>query len=108
MNIEWTFLSVFMTLGACFVVLCRIDKMLAGVTRTEVFLQHAALGLGLFCAAIFEFIGHGAIALACASGGVSVFLGLSTSRWRHQAPEGTTKPVELDSAMMSRIYGGKK
>jgi len=108
MNTGWTMLAVVVTLGACFVVLCRIDKMLAGVTRTEVFIQHASLGLGLFCAAIFEVIGFGGVALASASSGVVAFLGMSTHRWKHQAPEGTTRPGELDQGSLNRIYGGKK
>lgn len=108
MSFYLTLVSILITLTACFVVLCRIDKLKSGVTKPEVFIQHAALGLGLFCAAIFQFLAEGPWALISASSGVVVFFGMSARRWSRGAPNGTSKPAELDLDQMLKVNGGTK
>lgn len=90
-----TLLSFMIVLAACFVVACRVDKMLRGVTKPGVFIQHAALGLGLFGGGLLSFTRWADLAIGAAALGVLVFFVISRQRWKHGAPEGTSKPMEL-------------
>lgn len=90
-----TLLSFFIVLAACFVVACRIDKMLKGVTKPWVFIQHAALGLGLLGGGLLSFTRWADLSVGSAALGVLVFFVISRHRWRHGAPEGTSRPMEM-------------
>lgn len=92
---EGQVVSALLCLVACFMIACRIDKMVRGVTLSLVFYQHAALAAGLFGSFLLTFTRHAEWATASTVTGVVVFLGLSLQRWRHGAPEGTTRPGDL-------------
>lgn len=83
-------LTLALTLAAVWAVLCRINALQAGVTESRVFVQHAALGLGLFASLLLP-AEWGRVALAA---GIVVFLAIGASRWRHGAPAGTRKAQE--------------
>ena len=87
--------SALLSLIACFMIACRIDKMVRGVTLSAVFYQHAALAAGLFGSFLLTFTRHADWSTASVVAGVVVFLTLSVQRWRHGAPEGTTRPADL-------------
>ena len=90
-------LSLGLTLSTCYVVLCRVEKMVRGVTKPVVFYQHAALALGFFVSFVLGFTQWADLAEAASAGGVLLFFGMSASRWRFKAPEDTnTKPGQLD------------
>lgn len=95
---EGQIVSALLCLVACFMIACRIDKMVRGVTLAMVFYQHAALAAGLFGSFLLTFTRHAAWSTASVVAGVVVFLALSVQRWRHGAPEGTTRPGELQDA----------
>lgn len=78
----------------CGMLLCRVDKMLLGHTRLEVFLQHAALAVALFASIILQFTEFEDWAPAAMYAGVVAFLLFGTGRWRHGPPPGTTRPNE--------------
>lgn len=83
-------LTTALTLAAVWAVLCRINALQAGVTEARVFVQHAALGLGLFASLLLP-PEWGRVAIAA---GVFAFLAIGASRWRHGAPAGTRKAQE--------------
>lgn len=90
-------LSLGLTLSTCYVVLCRVEKMVRGVTKPIIFYQHAALALGFFLSFILSFTQWADLAEAASAGGVLMFFGMSAGRWRVSAPEDTsTKPGVLD------------
>lgn len=100
--------------AGCYLVLCRIDKMLKGVTRPVVFVQHAVLGACLFAAGGLELWpdAHG-YSTGVAAFGVLMFFLLSRSRWRSGAPDGTAKasvepPSTLTSEQLRQVVGGGK
>lgn len=97
-----------LTLIGCFMIACRVDKMVRGVTMPSVFVQHAAVGLGLFGGFILMFTEFSDWSPASIAAGVVAFFAFSLKRWRQGAPEGTTKPGELDSRMLHQVSGGKR
>lgn len=101
-------MSIFLTLSACYVLCCRIDKMLRGVTRPGVFLQHALLAIGLFGAFLLHFTQWSELSMGAMALGVLAFLFASANRWRHGAPEDTTKPMDLDMRSLHNVSGGFK
>lgn len=100
--------SIIVSLVACYLVLCRIDKMERGKTRGAIFLQHALLGAGLFGSVLLDFTRWNDLSGASASAGVLAFLIFSFRRWRHGAPEDTSSPMPLDEASLRRVSGGKQ
>lgn len=81
-------LTLAFVLAAVWAVLCRVNAMQKGVTHWPIFVQHAALGLGLFASLLLP-ADWGRAALAA---GVFVFLAMGAHRWRHGAPADTRKP----------------
>lgn len=107
------FVAGALSLVGCFVLLCRVDKMLKGVTKPIVFAQHAVLAVGLFGGFLLNVTGEGAWAAASIAAGVLSFFLMSMGRWRHAAPEGTAKPgdlgpYEIDSRHFRYINGGRQ
>ena len=92
------FVSAILTLVACFVLLCRVDKMTRGITKPVVFFQHALLAMGMFGSVLIRFTAYAEWADASMAAGLLAFLLSSLDRWRVSAPEGTTKPMPLDGA----------
>ncbi len=80
-------LNTALTLAAVWAVLCRINALQHGATDPRVFVQHAALGLGLFGSLLLP-ADWGRVAIAA---GVFAFLAIGASRWRNGAPAGTRK-----------------
>lgn len=78
-------LTLALTLAAVWSVLCRINHMRPGVTRGAVFVQHAALALGLFADLLLQ-ADWGRAALAA---GVLIYLLLGAGRWRDGPPSET-------------------
>jgi hypothetical protein len=97
-----------LTLIACFMLLCRIDKMRKGHTKPVVFLQHAAMAFGMFASVILDFTVYEDFSNAAMALGVIIFFALSLKRWAHGAPEDTTKPMLLDPVEWNHVSGGKK
>ena len=102
------FLSGALTLIACFMILCRVDKMMNGVTQGTVFAQHAILGMALFGSFVISFTDYAEWGDAILSAGIVCFLLLSVRRWKRGAPIGTTKPMGLDETELRHVSGGKK
>jgi hypothetical protein len=71
-------------------VLCRASRM-SGETYLAVRLQHGLLLAG----AVASLLAPPEWRAPVIAGGAALFLSLSSSRWRHEAPEGT-KPTPLD------------
>lgn len=101
-------ISMLLSLVACFMLLCRVDKMVKGVTKPSVFIQHAVLALSLFGSAVLNFTDFDDWSPAAMAAGIVAFFFFSINRWRHQAPEGTTKPAPLDDAQWLHVSGGRK
>lgn len=85
-----------LTIIACGIIACRADKMMKGKTDGSVFLQHAVLGVALFASFVIQFTPYHDWADTLTSAGVVFFFVMSRRRWKRAAPEGTTKPGELD------------
>jgi hypothetical protein len=96
-----------LTLAACFVILCRVDKMIKGQTKPTVFAQHAILAMGLFCSVILNFTPYENWSQASMAAGLLVFFCFSIRRWKAGAPEGTSKPEVLHYAGWAHVRGGK-
>lgn len=84
-------------------IICRMHKMSAH-TKGRVLWQHRLLFAGLLWSVLVP-AEYGVLTLA---GGVVAFLLLSADRWKHGAPEGTTKPMPLDSGHLHHVSGGRK
>jgi hypothetical protein len=80
-------LTFSLILVCCWAILCRLRHTAPHRTQARVVVQHFALGLGLAGAALLP-ITEGKLALVA---GVTVFLLLGAPRWRHGAPEGTSR-----------------
>lgn len=96
-----------LTLGLCYLLACRIDKMVRGVTRPAVFWQHAVLGvasMGSFLAGFTELAPWRDVIFAA---GVLVFFLFSLDRWRVRAPK-DTKLTEMPPEVLRHVVGGKK
>lgn len=97
-----------LTLAGCFMIACRVDKMMKGVTMPGVFIQHALVGLGLFGGFVLMFTEFSDWSPASIAAGIVSFFVFSLKRWRGGAPEGTTKPAELDEQSLRHVTGGRK
>jgi len=92
----------------CFMLGCRIAKMMRGVTALGVFLQHAFLAIGVFGAVLLLFSGRSEWSPASAIAGVLIFLLLSLRRWRYAPPAGTVRAKPLDLSQLRHVHGGKR
>lgn len=97
-----------MLVVGCIMIACRIEKMMRGVTAVRVFLQHAALALGMFNAFLLSFTKFAAWGTASVAAGVLVFFLLSLSRWRYAPPSGTERPRPLSPKHMRHVHGGNR
>ncbi len=100
--------TTLLALTACFMLLCRVDKMMKGLTKPTVFIQHSILAIGMFSSVILNFTEYSDWSGAAMSGGVVAFFMLSVGRWRQRAPDGTTKPAPLRDSDLRHVSGGKK
>lgn len=96
-----------MLVVGCIMIACRIEKMMRGVTAVRVFLQHAALALGMFNAFLLSFTKFAAWGTASVAAGVLVFFLLSLSRWRYAPPVGTERTRPLSPKHMRHVAGGR-
>lgn len=105
MNAETSLIAV-LTISAIWSIICRVRYMDPKRTRRAVFIQHAALALGLFGALLLP-SPHSKLGLVA---GVFIFLLLGSSRWKHGAPKGTDKDKhrELDLQTLKSVCGGKQ
>ena len=71
--------------------MCRIDKMIQGVTKPVVFFQHAALAIGVFISTILEISGRSEWSKVSIGLGILAFFVCSLGRWKYEAPKGTSK-----------------
>lgn len=83
------------------VIFCRISYM-SRATFTAVRVQHVLLFAGL----LWSLIVPPDYAALSVIGGVVAFLLLSAPRWRHGAPEDTTRPGELGPPVLKHLQGG--
>ncbi len=95
-----------LALVGCFMLMCRVDKMVKGTTKATVFVQHALLALSLFGSAVLNFTEFDDWSPASMAAGVVAFFFFSIGRWKYQAPAGTTKPAPLDEAQWQHVAGG--
>lgn len=102
------FVTGVLTLAGCFMIACRVDKMVKGVTMPTVFAQHASIGIGLFGGFVLMFTEFADWSPASIAAGVVAFFAFSLKRWKAGAPDGTTKPMGLDEVSLRHISGGKK
>lgn len=100
--------SAGLTLSACFIVACRIDKMLKGITRPVIFYQHALLALGFFVSFVLGFTRYADLAEAASAAGVVAFFLLSANRWKNKAPEDTNSEFAgLTNAQMGDQFSAR-
>lgn len=99
-----------LSLGLCWVLACRIDKMNKGVTKHTVFLQHAMLAVAVFVAWVIGFTRFGAWSSVVLAGGVLQFFLFSLGRWRRHAPDDTVRDelTELPRDSWPHVVGGRK
>lgn len=97
-----------MLVAGCVMIACRIEKMMRGVTAVRVFIQHAALALGMFNAFLLSFTKFSAWGTASVAAGVLIFFLFSLSRWRYAPPAGTERPRPLASKHMRHVHGGNR
>jgi hypothetical protein len=95
------------TLALCYVLACRIDKMVRGETRPGVFWQHAILGVSLMGSWLLSFTSYADWSGPTLAGGVFAFFMFSTRRWRGKAPVGTNL-AELPPEALRHVAGGKR
>lgn len=105
-NLPTVAADVMLVVG-CIVIACRIEKMMRGVTALRVFLQHAALALGMFNAFLLSFTKFAAWGTASVAAGVLIFFLLSLSRWRYAPPSGTERARPLSPKHMRNVAGGR-
>jgi hypothetical protein len=94
----------FILIASIWSVLCRINLMKHGKTKPGVFIQHAALAFGLACGLLLP-APYAKMAMGL---GVLVFLLFGAERWKFGAPEGTSKPMNLEPLKFPHVFGGKK
>lgn len=94
---------VVLALAGMFVIVCRLNAM-SSATRSVVRLQHGLLFAGLLWSMVVPWD----VAAGPVCAGVVGFLLLSSRRWSKGAPEGTTKPAELDGPVLRHVGGGRK
>ncbi len=102
MEVELMTAAIF--IAAIWSVLCRINLMKHGVTKPAIFVQHAALAMGLACGLLLS----PPYAKMAMGAGVLIFLVAGSKRWRFGAPSGTTKPENLEPISYPRVAGGTK
>jgi hypothetical protein len=89
-------------------VLCRFGKM-GPETSNLVALQYGGLFVGSVLAFVFQFVPSlKDYAVTSSLAGVTVFLALSSRRWRWKAPDGTKKLNQLPAAALHHVRGGGK
>lgn len=84
-------------------IICRL-KLMSRQTKATVRWQHALLFAGL----LWSLIVPKQYAALPVLAGVVAFLLLSANRWRSGAPDGTTKPAELDGPVLRHVGVGKR
>lgn len=95
--------------GLCYLLACRIDKMVRGVTIPHVFWQHAILGVCAFGSLLLNFTSYEVWSAPALAFGVFVFFMFSLKRWRSVAPEGTSVEMkELGQKDLRHVVGGSK
>lgn len=99
-----TILIATLAISAIWSIICRVRYMDPKRTKWTVFIQHAALAMGLFGSLVLPHP-HGKLGLVA---GVFVFLLLSANRWKYGAPAGTDKLSELDLNALRHVAGGVK
>jgi len=97
------FMHILLASAGIVAIACRLHGM-SRSTRGVVRTQHALL---LGCIA-FSLAVPAHYAVVPVLAGVVAFLLLSASRWRHGAPEDTTRPGELVDSNLKHIAGGRK
>jgi hypothetical protein len=103
------FIYAVLALGACYVIACRIDKMLKGVTQPVVFWQHALLAVAVFGSLLLSFTAWAEWTASALCAGVLAFFVLSLPRWRDSAPAGTEKKLtEIPAEQLRHVVGGTK
>lgn len=86
-----TFVYGMLALTLCYVLACRIDKMMRGVTKPVVFFQHAMLAACAMASWLMEFTSLQPWGEPVFAFGVLQFFFFSLSRWKTRAPDGTMK-----------------
>lgn len=99
-----------LSLGLLWVLACRIDKMMKGVTQQKVFLQHFLLGMSVFGAWLLGFSKYAEWSEAIIVLGVLQFFLFSLKRWKNKAPDDTVKEelTELPRESWPHVVGGRK
>ncbi len=106
---NWAYIVTgLLTLAGCFMIACRVEKMVKGVTMPAIFVQHALVGCGLFGGFVLMFTDFSDWSPASIAAGIVAFFIISLRRWRGGAPEGTTKPSDLDGPALRHVSGGKR
>ena len=99
---------VALAISVCFILGCRVAKMMRGVTALSVFLQHATLAVGMFGSVLLSFSGHTEWAAASGSAGALVFLLMSMRRWRFSPPAGTNRAHPVPPHQLRHVTGGTR
>lgn len=97
------YLHIVLAVAGMVAIACRLHRMSRG-TQVAVRVQHALLFAGL----LWSIVVPTRFAVLPVLVGVVAFLLLSASRWRHGAPEDTTRPGELVDSNLKHIAGGRK
>jgi thiosulfate reductase cytochrome b subunit len=96
-----------LSLLLCYVLACRIDKMVKGVTKPIVFWQHALLGVAVLAAWLVQFTRFHEWADCILAAGLLSFFLLSLDRWKTSPPKGT-ELQEVPREMLQHVSGGKR
>ncbi len=94
-------------LAGIFMLACRIEKMMRGVTELRVFVQHFALACSLGAALLLSFGDHSDWGPACVAGGVVFFFLMSLKRWRQAPPQGTKRARPVADHELRHVAGGR-
>lgn len=78
-------------LALCYVLACRVDKMVRGVTKPRIFWQHFLLGVSAIASLALRFTTFEPWASPALAFGVLVFFLFSVQRWRRAAPKDTER-----------------
>lgn len=96
MTMTWVqLIGLGVNLSICFIIGCRVDKMMKGVTQPLIFVQHCLLATSAFCASIVEFTHWAELSSACLGLGVIAFFTVSAKRWRFGAPVDTSMDADI-------------
>lgn len=94
-------------LAGIFMLACRIEKMMRGVTELRVFVQHFALACSLGAALLLSFGELSDWGPACVAGGVVFFFAMSLKRWRQAPPNGTKRARPVADHELRHVAGGR-